>query len=126
MPYRFNTGCTTLVISLILASFIVVLLKRSLAHVAYQGMDKEISTRKVFMSGLGWISEQLRFVLQVIMRSDEQKGFHVLPRQWVVEKTFAWLNHNRRLCKDYEVLPETSEAIIHLAMIHFMLRRLAS
>ena len=71
LPYRFNTGCTTLVISLILASFIVVLLKRSLAHVAYQGMDKEISTRKVFMSGLGWISEQLRFVLQVIMRSDE-------------------------------------------------------
>ena len=40
----------------------------------------------------------------VIMRSDEQKGFHVLPRRWVLERTFAWPNHNRRLCKDYEVL----------------------
>ena len=88
--------------------------------------------RRIWVDGgyrgalLGWVSEQFRFVLQVIMRSDEQKGFHVLPRRWVVERTFAWLNHNRRLCKDYEVLPETSETMIYLAMIHIMLRRLAS
>ena len=88
--------------------------------------------RRIWVDGgyrgarLGWVSKQFRLVLQVIMRSVEQKGFHVLPRRWVVERTFAWINHNRRLCKDYEVSPETSEAMIYLEMIHIMLRRLAS
>ena len=52
-------------------------------------------------------------------------GFHVIPRRWVVERTFAWFMHNRRLCKDYERLCPTSEAWIYLAMIRLMLRRLA-
>jgi transposase len=52
-------------------------------------------------------------------------GFHVIPRRWVVERTFAWLSHNRRLSKDYERLCSTSEAWIYLAMIRLMLRRLA-
>jgi len=52
-------------------------------------------------------------------------GFHVVPRRWVVERTFAWLSHNRRLSKDYERLCATSEAWIYLAMIRLMLRRLA-
>jgi len=49
----------------------------------------------------------------------------VLPRRWVVERTFAWLSFCRRLSKDYEVLPETSEAMIFAAMVHLMVRRLA-
>jgi transposase len=53
------------------------------------------------------------------------KGFHVLKRRWVVERTFAWLSTWRRLSKDYEVLPSSEEAWIHLAMIRIMLRRLA-
>jgi putative transposase len=53
------------------------------------------------------------------------KRFHVLPRRWVVERTFAWLGAYRRLNRDYEYLPETSEAIIHLAMTRLMLNRLA-
>jgi putative transposase len=53
------------------------------------------------------------------------KGFHVLKRRWVVERTFAWLSTWRRLAKDYEVLPSSEEAWIHLAMIRLMLRRLA-
>ncbi len=53
------------------------------------------------------------------------KGFHVLKRRWVVERTFAWLSTWRRLSKDYEVLPSSEEAWIHLAMIRVMLRRLA-
>ncbi len=52
-------------------------------------------------------------------------GFHVIPRRWVVERTFAWLSHNRRLSKDYERLTTTSEAWIYLAMSRLMLRRLA-
>jgi putative transposase len=52
-------------------------------------------------------------------------GFHVLPRRWVVERTFAWLLTYRRLSKDYEELPETSEALIYLAMSRLMVKRLA-
>ena len=54
-----------------------------------------------------------------------EKGFSVLPRHWVVERTFAWLGLNRRLCKDYERLPESSVAFIHIAMIRPVVRRLA-
>lgn len=52
-------------------------------------------------------------------------GFQVLPRRWVVERTFAWLGRNRRLSKDYEVLPSTEEAWICLAMVRLMVARLA-
>ena len=54
-----------------------------------------------------------------------QKGFVVIPRRWVVERTFGWLNQYRRLSKDYEVLPSSSEAMIYIAMTRLMLRRLA-
>jgi putative transposase len=54
-----------------------------------------------------------------------EPGFHVIPRRWVVERTFAWFSHNRRLSKDYERLCATSEAWIYLTMIRLMLRRLA-
>jgi len=53
------------------------------------------------------------------------KGFHVLPRRWVVERTFAWLGKQRRLAKDHELLSQTTEACIYLAMSRLMLRRLA-
>ncbi len=53
------------------------------------------------------------------------KGFHVLPRRWVVERTFSWISHNRRMSKDYERLAETGEAFIYAAMSRLMVRRLA-
>ena len=52
-------------------------------------------------------------------------GGHLYPDRWVIERTFAWLNRSRRLARDYERLPETSEAFIYVAMIHLMLKRLA-
>ena len=52
-------------------------------------------------------------------------GFQVLPHRWVVERTFAWLLNYRSLSKDYEVLPRNSEALIQIAMIHLLLKRLA-
>jgi putative transposase len=64
--------------------------------------------------------------LEVVKRTDERKGFQVLPKRWVVERTFGWLGRHRRLSKDYEKLPATSEALIRLAMIKLMLRRLAA
>ncbi len=53
------------------------------------------------------------------------QGFVVLPRRWVVERTFSWIDQNRRMSKDYERLPATSEAFIYVAMTRLMLRRLA-
>jgi putative transposase len=53
------------------------------------------------------------------------KGFKVLPQRWVVERTFAWIDQNKRMSKDYERLTETSEAFIYVAMSHLLARRLA-
>jgi putative transposase len=53
------------------------------------------------------------------------QGFVVLPRRWVVERTFSWIDQNRRMSKDYERLPATSEAFIYVAMTRLMVRRLA-
>ena len=54
-----------------------------------------------------------------------RRGFEVLPRRWVVERTFAWICHNRRMSKDYERLCATSEAFVYVAMTRLMVRRLA-
>ncbi len=53
------------------------------------------------------------------------RGFRVLPRRWVVERTFAWISHNRRMAKDYERLCATGEAFVYAAMSRLMVRRLA-
>ena len=54
----------------------------------------------------------------------DQDGFDVQPKRWIVERTFGWLNRYRRLSKDYEGYPETSEVMILIAMTHLMVRRL--
>jgi putative transposase len=54
-----------------------------------------------------------------------ERGFQVLPRRWVVERTFAWISHNRRMTKDYERLCTTGEAFVYAAMTRLMVRRLA-
>ena len=64
------------------------------------------------------------WVLEVVRRLKGAVGFVVLPRRWVVERTFGWFVLYRRLSKDYERNPRVSEAMVYVAMIHLMLRRL--
>jgi putative transposase len=73
---------------------------------------------------INWVRDRFGWILQTILRPVGVKGFIVLPRRWVVERTFAWLSRNRRFSKDYERLPQTSENMIYIAMIHLMSRRL--
>jgi putative transposase len=63
--------------------------------------------------------------LDIVKRPEGIKGFLLLPKRWIVERTFGWLGRYRRLAKDYEYLTHTSEAMIRVAMIHLMVRRLA-
>ena len=65
-----------------------------------------------------------RVRLAIIKRSDHAKGFVLLPKRWVVERTFGWFGKYRRLSKDYEYLTASSEAMIYVAMIHLMVRRI--
>jgi putative transposase len=74
---------------------------------------------------IDWVKGTCNWVLEIVKRAPNVKGFQVLPRRWVVERTFGWLGQYRRLSKDYEVLTETSEAMIYAAMSHLMVRRLA-
>jgi transposase len=66
----------------------------------------------------------LRLLVEVVKKPADQQGFAVLPRRWVVERTFAWIMRCRRLGRDYERLPATSEAMVKWAMIGIMTRRL--
>ena len=75
---------------------------------------------------IDWVKTTFQWTLEIIKRSDDQKGFKVLPRRWVVERTFGWLGRYRRLSKDYEYLTETSETMAYIAMIHVMVRRLTT
>lgn len=66
-----------------------------------------------------------RLRMEIVKRTDDVKGFKLLPRRWVVERTFGWLSLQRRFSKDYEFHPDTSETLVRIAMIGLMLRRLA-
>ena len=73
---------------------------------------------------IAWTEQTCHWKLKIVKRSDKAVGFTVLPRRWVVERTISWVNNGRRLSKDYEYWPETSEALIHVGMIDVMLKRL--
>ena len=72
-----------------------------------------------------WVKEQFDCVLAVVKKQNTGKGFEVLPRRWVVERTFAWLGRSRRLSKEYERKPTSSAGQVYLASSRLMLRRLA-
>jgi putative transposase len=71
-----------------------------------------------------WVANLTGWLWEVVKRSDSLKSFVLLPRRWVVERSFAWLSFNRRLSKDYEKLPRNSESALYVAMLPIMLRRL--
>ena len=89
-------------------------LKKIWADGAYSG--KELAR---------WCEEQGGWEIEVVKRDKEAKGFEVLPKRWIVKRTFGWLRRDRRLAKDYERKVQTSETLIEVAMIRLMLRRLA-
>ena len=72
-----------------------------------------------------WARNMGGWDLKLVRRPSGQHTFEILPRRWVVERTFAWLGRYRRLSKDYEELPQTTEAWVYAAMTGLMLRRLA-
>lgn len=72
-----------------------------------------------------WLADRFRFRVSVVRRPKESRRFVLLPRRWVVERTFSWLNQSRRLSKDFERLMPTSETWAYLAMIRLMANRLA-
>ena len=73
---------------------------------------------------IAWVQQTCGWVLEIVKRNDDAKGFEVLRKRWIVERTFGWFGWYRRLSKDYEELTENSEAMILVCMIHRMLRHL--
>jgi transposase len=82
----------------------------------YQGPEFQRSLRKSLA----------RVNLEIVKRSDQVKGFVVLPKRWIVERTFAWLGRCRRLAKDWENLTRNALAFLRLASIRLMLRKLCN
>ena len=86
--------------------------------------------RKIFADGgyrgdlLKWVKDELHAEMEIVLKLGEQKGFQVLPKRWVIERTNAWIARNRRMARDYERLAESSEAFIYILMIRLGLRRL--
>jgi putative transposase len=74
---------------------------------------------------VAWVSKELHAVLEIVLKLGDQKGFQVLPKRWVVERTNAWMTRQRRLARDYERLVSTAEAFLYIAMLRLGLRRLA-
>ena len=78
----------------------------------------------IFRNGLATVMPQL--IPEIVKRSDHAKGFVVLPKRWIVERTIAWLNRCRRLAKDFENLSRNALAFLRLASIRLMLRKLCN
>jgi transposase len=105
---------------------------RDAAHRLLTGLRGRFSTVSLVWADGGyagrlviWARKVLALTVEVVKRTDDVKGFAVLPRRWVVERTFAWISKFRRCVRDYETLPAHHEAMVHISMIMTMSRRLA-
>jgi transposase len=87
--------------------------------------------RTVFVDGgytgtlIDWAKQMFGYTVEVVKRTDQHQ-FKVLPKRWIVERTFAWLNWSRRLSKDYEIHHSSAETMVHIAFAHLLLRRSGS
>jgi putative transposase len=109
---------------------------RDAARPLIQGLVKMFGRLQIIWADGGYLGQLVAWVkqlrpfgklrLEIVRRSDPVRGFRVLPKRWIVERTFAWLYRSRRLRTDYEVRLDHSEAMIRLCMIRIMVRRLAS
>ena len=88
---------------------------------------RKVQRLKVIWRGTltDWVEENFEWRLEIVHKPKEQHEFRLLPKRWVMERTFGWLVRQRRLARDYERIPETSEAFIYIAMIRLMIRNLA-
>jgi len=106
-------------------------LKRLFDQLTQQGRQRWCRLQLIWADGgyrgalIAWTQGQFAWTLAIVQKLGGQVGFQVLPKRWIIERTFAWLTRHRRLARDYERLPETSEAFIYVAMIHLMVKRLA-
>jgi transposase len=105
---------------------------RDAAHRLLTGLRGRFSTVSLVWADGGyagrlviWARKVLALTVEVVKRTDDVTGFAVLPRRWVVERTFAWISKFRRCVRDYETLPAHHEAMVHISMIMTMSRRLA-
>jgi putative transposase len=73
-----------------------------------------------------WVAAELGWDLETVARPVDQQGFEVLPRRWVVERTFAWVSRYRRLSKDYEHYQEYSESMVYISSMHILLKKLTA
>ena len=90
---------------------------------------KKVWADGIYQRIVDWVAAFRRWkpiTLEIVKRSDDAVGFVVLPKRWIVERTFGWLGRCRRLSKDYEGTTSSSEAFIKLALIHLMARRIVT
>jgi len=94
-----------------------------------QVRDQFPRLRTIFADGgyagqlVGWVEATCGWLLEIVKKVSA--GFEVLPKRWIVERTFAWLTRYRRTARDYELQPDTVEAMTYAAMVHLMTRRFA-
>jgi putative transposase len=108
---------------------------RDAAKSLIQGLVNMFSRVQIIWADGGYLGALVRWVkalrpygklkLEIVRRCDQVKGFKVLPKRWIVERTFGWFFKSRRLCRDYEVRIDHSEAMLRICMIRLMVRRLA-
>ena len=130
--YVLRTGCAWRMLPHDLSPWRIVFQDRDGARLVLQRLlGRHERLRLIWADGAygGKLVEWARTVggwsLELVRRPAQQRTFQVLPRRWVVERTFGWLNLQRRLSKDYEALCETTETWLYIAMTGLMLRRLA-
>ena len=104
---------------------------RELLSSFYRGFFQSFRLKRIWADAgyggalISWTHAAFAWALDIVRRRKQQAGFEVLPKRWVVERTFAWFIRNRRLARDYERLPQASETFIYIAMIRLMATRLA-